>query len=109
MLVLCPESSVFYFGNLSCRRNAAKCTKTRISKSEIRNNIKIRMFKIQNKDGLVLLFSVFVIDIFVIRNLFRASIFEFRISPPLSSGLTTPNQGLFQIAISGQRIYETGH
>ena len=61
----------------------------------------------QKRNGIGI--CVLVIDIFVIRNLFRASIFEFRISPPLSSGLTTPSQGLFQIAISGQRIYETGH
>ena len=40
--------------------------KIRISKSEIRNNIKIQMFKIQNKCDLVVSLSVFVIEIFVI-------------------------------------------
>jgi len=40
--------------------------KIRISKSEIRNNIKIQMFKIQNKSGLVMPFSVLVIDISVV-------------------------------------------
>ena len=53
----------------------------------------------QKRDGIGI--CVLVIDIFVIRSLFRASIFEFRISPSLSSGLNTSNQGLFQIAISG--------
>ena len=61
----------------------------------------------QKRDGIRI--CVLVIDIFVIRSLFRASIFEFRISPSLSSGLNTSNQGLFQIAISGCTIFETGH
>ncbi len=108
--MLCPESSVSYFGNLSCRGNVAKCTKTRISKSEIRlaaqalaqreqyQNPNAQNSK-QKRDGIGI--CVLVIDIFVIRSLFRASIFEFRISPSLLSGLNTPNQRLFQIAISG--------
>ena len=53
----------------------------------------------KKRDGIGI--CVLVIDIFVIRSLFRASIFEFRISPSLSSGLNTSNQRLFQIAISG--------
>jgi len=36
------------------------------SNIEIRNNIKIQMFKIQNKCGMVLSFSVYVIKISVI-------------------------------------------
>jgi len=36
------------------------------SNIEIRNNIKIQMFKIQNKNGLVLSFSVYIIEIYVI-------------------------------------------
>jgi hypothetical protein len=45
------------------------------SEGEDRNNIKILMFKIQNKNVLILVFSVLVIDILVIR-----ICFEFRYS-----------------------------
>jgi len=46
-------------GNLTCTKSAIANAKFRISKSEIRNNIKIQMFKIQNKYVIVLSLSVF--------------------------------------------------
>jgi len=64
--VWCLKSSMFDIGNLTCRQIAITFIKIRISKSEIRNNIKIQMFEIQNKCGLVLFLSVFVIEISVI-------------------------------------------
>ena len=76
--MLCLKSSVFDFGNsipFQLDRREASVVKIRISKSEIRNNIKMRMFKIQNKSGLALRFLVLVIDIFVI-----PICFEFRYS-----------------------------
>ena len=77
-LVWCLRISAFDFGNsipFQLDRNEASVVKIRISKSEIRNNIKMRMFKIQNKNGLALLLLVLIIDIFVIR-----ICFEFRYS-----------------------------
>jgi len=50
----------------------------RNSKSEIRNNIKIKMFKIQNKN-IPGLFFCFGHLYFCYLNLFRISIFVFRI------------------------------
>jgi len=70
-------SSVVDFGNSQyCGK-----WKIRISKSEIRNNIKMPMFKIQNKP--------FDHSHFDHSNLFRVSIFEFRISVSLGSGSNT--------------------
>ena len=55
--------------------------KIRNSKSEIRNNIKIQMFKIQNKN-IPGLFFCFGYLYFGHLNLFRISIFVFRIYSP---------------------------
>ena len=46
-LVQCLESSTFDFGNLTCWRNASTVAKIRISKSEIRNNIKIQILSLR--------------------------------------------------------------
>jgi len=55
--------------------------KIRISKSEIRNNIKIKISKIQNKEALqyVIVYFCFGHLYFCHLNLFRVSCFEFRI------------------------------
>jgi len=78
----CFESFVFNFGNLTPlqqERNETTFVKIRISTSEIRNNIKIQMFKIPNKMCLKRIF-VLGIEIFFIRIClgFRYSDFEFK-------------------------------
>ncbi len=81
--------------------------KIRISKSEIRNNIKIPIFKIQNKSGTRPWFFCFDHSCFEHLNLFRVSIFEFRISVSLPSGSNAKHHPTFQLAILGCRTFET--
>ena len=74
-----------------------------------RNNIKIQMFKIQNKNGSrigVFCFGHWYLDHL---NLFGVSKFGFRISPSLTGGLIVFRFKTFQLAFIRGRIYETGY
>ncbi len=89
-LVNCLKSSMHDFGNLICCQITETISKN--SNIEIRNNIKTLMFKIQNKNVLILVFSVLAIDILgkfrrilrpvggVIHSLEFVSSFDIRIS-----------------------------
>ena len=84
--------------------------KIRISKSEIRNNIKILMFKIYNKPDTKCepWFFRFGHSYFVHLNLFRVSIFEFRISGSLGSGSSTDRYSIIpNCHFRGQNFWDT--